>query len=85
MSNCRTRNPQWVLERVNRNTVFGEGNRIDSKFKEDSTIPARLRNRLEDFKYVLCSSPTKAFADCTLNPTVVIAVALSILRSVDLC
>uniref|UniRef100_A0A7S0RJH0 Endonuclease n=1 Tax=Pyramimonas obovata TaxID=1411642 RepID=A0A7S0RJH0_9CHLO len=47
----RTRNPQWVLERVNRDTAFGEGNRADSKFIEDNAIPARLRNRLDDFKH----------------------------------
>eukprot|EP00242_Pyramimonas_sp_CCMP2087_P005292 CAMPEP_0198203348 /NCGR_PEP_ID=MMETSP1445-20131203/6615_1 /TAXON_ID=36898 /ORGANISM="Pyramimonas sp., Strain CCMP2087" /LENGTH=365 /DNA_ID=CAMNT_0043874695 /DNA_START=122 /DNA_END=1219 /DNA_ORIENTATION=+ len=46
----RTRNPQWVLEHVSRDSAVGEGDRKGSKFKEDTTIPTRLRNRLEDFK-----------------------------------
>jgi hypothetical protein len=45
-----TRNPQWVLEHVNRHTVQGDADRGGSRFKEDTSIAPHLRNRLDDFK-----------------------------------
>ena len=46
----RTRNPQWVIEKISEDTSYGDGNRKFSYFKEDASIPEKLRNKLEDFR-----------------------------------
>jgi len=46
---CATRNPAWVLERLTKEDVHGEGDRKVSKFKEDQLIERRFRSKLSDY------------------------------------
>ena len=46
----RTRNPQWVIERISEETSRGDGDRKFSQFKEDDKIPDKFRNKLDDFR-----------------------------------
>ncbi|KAL4420173.1 hypothetical protein ABPG77_008309 [Micractinium sp. CCAP 211/92] len=47
----RLRNPRWVLERINRDTLAGkEGNRQRSEFVEDAGIEPRFRSKLDDYR-----------------------------------
>ena len=44
-----TRNPMWVLEHLNKETANGNGDRKNSKFKEDAAIEPRFRSKLKDY------------------------------------
>jgi DNA/RNA endonuclease G (NUC1) len=46
----RTRNPHWVIERISEESSNGDGNRKFSDFREDTSIPEKLRNKLSDFR-----------------------------------
>lgn len=45
-----TRNPRWVIERINKDTANGDGDRQYSDFYEDKDIPALYRPRLADYR-----------------------------------
>jgi endonuclease G, mitochondrial len=47
---ARTRNPRWVLEVINQDTVSGPGNRRRSDFVEDAETPASFRPKLSDYR-----------------------------------
>jgi DNA/RNA endonuclease G (NUC1) len=47
---ARTRNPKWVLEKLNKQTVKGPGSRQNVRFREDQLIEARFRSHPRDFK-----------------------------------
>ena len=47
---ARTRNPRWVLEVINSDTVSGPGNRRRSDFVEDAETPASFRPKLSDYR-----------------------------------
>ena len=47
---ARTRNPRWVLEVINSDTVSGPGNRRRSNFVEDAETPASFRPKLSDYR-----------------------------------
>ena len=46
----RLRNPRWVLERITRDSVKGDGDRFNVPFMEDGAIEERFRARLSDYK-----------------------------------
>jgi DNA/RNA endonuclease G (NUC1) len=48
---ARTRNPKWVLEKLNQQTIKGPGSREKAKFHEDRLIEARFRSHPRDFKH----------------------------------
>lgn len=46
----RTRNPQWVIEHITKESLkSGNGNRENSVFKEDNGIPQLFRAKLADY------------------------------------
>ena len=46
----RLRNPKYVLEHFTADVLTGNGNRSDSNFKEDRSLEARFRGRIDDFR-----------------------------------
>jgi len=46
----RLRNSRWVLERITRDSLKGDGDRFNVPFVEDGTIEERFRARLSDYR-----------------------------------
>lgn len=46
----RTRNPRWVLEVINKDSLQGDGDRKNSDFFEDAALEERFRAKLSDYR-----------------------------------